>query len=69
MVMTWGMVQMFFFFTQMMVDTVDGCEILHQVSTILLVVQDFAGPSTVDHDISHMQPMVLEYESQHVPHK
>ena len=39
-------------------NTVDGCEILHQlidgkhpiihrVSTILLVVQEFAGPSTV----------------------
>ena len=40
-----------------------------RVSTILLVVQDFAGPSIVHHDISHMQPMVLEYESQHVPHK
>ena len=42
--------------------TVDGCEILHQlmvypiiyrVSTTLLVVQDFAGPSTVVTGTSH----------------
>ena len=34
----WGMVQMIFCFTQMMVDTVDGGEILHQLTVFFPII-------------------------------